>query len=67
MKHKLIILAAAVSAMLVPLRTEAQIKQSEPIIPVYPELEDPESFSMIMFGDAQSYIKFAATAPLFDR
>ena len=43
-----------------------QIRQSEPIIPVYPQLEDPESFSMIMFGDPQSYVKFSATQPLFD-
>ena len=43
-----------------------QIKQSEPILPVYPQLENPESFSMIMFGDPQSYIKFSATQPLFD-
>ena len=57
-----IVLSLILSSALV----SAQMKSPEPIIPVYPQLEDPDSFSMIMFGDAQSYIKFAATQPLFD-
>lgn len=67
MKRSVVIFAAAlVLPLLAAIQVSGQIKQSEPIIPVYPQLEDPESFSMIMFGDAQSYIKFAATQPLFD-
>lgn len=44
----------------------AQVQRSEPRIPVYPELEDKGSFSMIMIPDPQSYTKFAANQPLFD-
>ena len=40
--------------------------KGEPQIPVYPELEDKASFSMIMVPDPQSYVKFAANQPLFD-
>ena len=58
--------ATVLSLILSSALVSAQMKSPEPIIPVYPQLEDPDSFSMIMFGDAQSYIKFAATQPLFD-
>ena len=44
----------------------AQVQRSEPRIPVYPELEDKGSFSMIMIPDPQSYTKFAANQPLFE-
>ena len=40
--------------------------KGEPIIPVYPTLQDEESFSMILVPDPQSYTKFAANQPLFD-
>ncbi len=45
---------------------QAQVKLAEPIIPVYPQLENKGSFSMIMVPDPQSYTKFAANQPLFD-
>ena len=44
----------------------AQGLKGEPQIPVYPTLENDESFSMIMVPDPQSYVKFAANQPLFD-
>ena len=44
----------------------AQGTKGEPQIPVYPALEDANSFSMIMVPDPQSYVKFAANQPLFD-
>lgn len=37
----------------------------DPIIPVYPALEDPNSFSMIFLSDPQSYTKFALNQPIF--
>ncbi|MBE6220282.1 MAG: serine/threonine protein phosphatase [Rikenellaceae bacterium] len=45
---------------------QAQVKLAEPIIPVYPQLENEGSFSMILVPDPQSYTKFAANQPLFD-
>ncbi|MBR4996230.1 MAG: metallophosphoesterase [Alistipes sp.] len=44
----------------------AQSPKGEPVIPVYPALQDEGSFSMIMVPDPQSYTKFAANQPLFD-
>lgn len=44
----------------------AQGPKGEPQIPVYPTLEDENSFSMILVPDPQSYTKFAANQPLFD-
>lgn len=44
----------------------AQPQKAEPKIPVYPILDDPNSFSMIMVPDPQSYVKFAANQPLFE-
>ena len=44
----------------------AQTRLAEPAIPLYPTLEDPKSFSMIMVPDPQSYVKFAANQPLFE-
>lgn len=38
----------------------------DPVIGVYPQLEDTASFSMILVPDPQSYTKFAANQPLFD-
>lgn len=38
----------------------------DPIIPVYPELEDQNSFSMIFLSDPQSYTKFALNQPIFE-
>lgn len=43
-----------------------QAQKAEPKIPVYPQLEDSGSFSMILVPDPQSYTKFAANQPLFD-
>lgn len=44
----------------------AQYPKGEPLIPVYPALEEEGSFSMIMVPDPQSYVKFAANQPLFE-
>lgn len=44
----------------------AQSPKGEPLIPVYPTLEDEHSFSMIMVPDPQCYVKFAANQPLFE-
>lgn len=44
----------------------AQSPKGEPIIPVYPTLQEEGSFTMIMVPDPQSYTKFAANQPLFD-
>lgn len=44
----------------------AQGPKGEPQIPVYPTLENENSFSMIMIPDPQSYVKFAANQPLFE-
>ena len=38
----------------------AQVRHSEPQIPVRPTLEEEGSFSMILIPDPQSQIKFAA-------
>lgn len=39
---------------------------SAQVYPVRPQLSDPESFSMILLPDPQSYIKFDANQPLFE-
>ena len=44
----------------------AQYPKGEPLIPVYPELEEKGSFSMIIVPDPQCYVKFEANQPLFD-
>ncbi len=44
----------------------ATAQKGEPLIPVYPQLETPGSFTMIMVPDPQSYVKFAANQPLFE-
>lgn len=44
----------------------AQGPKGEPQIPVYPTLENENSFSLIMIPDPQSYVKFAANQPLFE-
>ena len=44
----------------------AQAPKGEPQIPVYPQLQDEKSFSMILVPDPQSYVKFAANQPLFE-
>ena len=46
----------------------AQTKKykGEPIIPIYPTLQEEGSFSMILVPDPQSYVKFAANQPLFE-
>ena len=46
--------------------TMAQSPKGEPQIPVYPQLQDEKSFSMILVPDPQSYVKFAANQPLFE-
>ncbi len=60
------LLSVTICALLALCPIMAQAPEGEPQIPVYPELEDEESFSMIMLPDPQSYIKFAANQPLFD-
>ena len=40
--------------------------KGEPIIPIYPTLQQEGSFSMILVPDPQSYVKFAANQPLFE-
>ena len=44
----------------------AQGRKGVPQIPIYPELQEKGSFSMILVPDPQSYTKFAANQPLFD-
>ena len=44
----------------------AQSPTGEPVIPVYPALQEEGSFSMILVPDPQSYTKFAANQPLFE-
>lgn len=44
----------------------AQSPKGEPQVPVYPALQDKNSFSMILVPDPQSYVKFAANQPLFE-
>ena len=44
----------------------AQTPKGEPVIPVYPALQEEGSFSMILVPDPQSYTKFAANQPLFE-
>lgn len=60
---KLLLMACALITTGVAL---AQSPKGEPVIPVYPTLQEEGSFSMIMVPDPQSYTKFAANQPLFD-
>ena len=60
---KLILMACALSMTSVVL---AQSPKGEPVIPVYPALQEEGSFSMILVPDPQSYTKFAANQPLFE-
>lgn len=59
MKLRFFCLAALLSgATLMP--ADAQV------LPLRPKLENPESFSMILLPDPQSYIKFDANQPIFE-
>lgn len=60
---KLILMACALIMTSVVL---AQSPKGEPVIPVYPALQEEGSFSMILVPDPQSYTKFAANQPLFE-
>ena len=60
---KLILMACALIMTSVAL---AQSPKGEPVIPVYPALQEEGSFSMILVPDPQSYTKFAANQPLFE-
>lgn len=60
---KLILMACALIMTSVVL---AQAPKGEPVIPVYPALQEEGSFSMILVPDPQSYTKFAANQPLFE-
>lgn len=60
---KLLLMACALITTGVAL---AQSPKGEPVIPVYPTLQEEGSFTMIMVPDPQSYTKFAANQPLFD-
>ena len=55
-----------VMVSLVGISVSAENGLPDPVIGVYPQLEDSASFSMIMVPDPQSYTKFAANQPLFD-
>ena len=59
-------LTAFVIAAIMATTLMAQGRKGVPQIPVYPELQERGSFSMIMVPDPQSYTKFAANQPLFD-
>ena len=59
-------ITALIFALVMATTLMAQSRKGVPQIPVYPELQDKESFSMIMVPDPQSYTKFAANQPLFD-
>ena len=58
---KILVLILAVCTI-----SNAIAQKGEPQIPVYPTLEDENSFSMILVPDPQSYVKFAANQPLFE-
>ena len=60
---KLILMACTLIMTSVAL---AQSPKGEPVIPVYPALQEEGSFSMILVPDPQSYTKFAANQPLFE-
>ena len=60
---KLLLMACALITTGVAL---AQSPKGEPVIPVYPTLQEEGAFSMIMVPDPQSYTKFGANQPLFD-
>lgn len=55
-----------VCALIMTSATLAQSPKGEPVIPVYPALQEEGSFSMILVPDPQSYTKFAANQPLFE-
>lgn len=60
---KLILMACA---LIMTSAALAQAPKGEPVIPVYPALQEEGSFSMILVPDPQSYTKFAANQPLFE-
>lgn len=60
---KLILMACA---LIMTSAALAQSPKGEPVIPVYPALQEEGSFSMILVPDPQSYTKFAANQPLFE-
>lgn len=60
---KLILMACA---LIMTSAALAQAPKGEPVIPVYPTLQEEGSFSMILVPDPQSYTKFAANQPLFE-
>lgn len=55
-----------VCALIMTSAALAQSPKGEPVIPVYPALQEEGSFSMILVPDPQSYTKFAANQPLFE-
>ncbi len=55
-----------VCALIMTSAALAQAPKGEPVIPVYPTLQEEGSFSMILVPDPQSYTKFAANQPLFE-
>ncbi len=55
-----------VCALIMTSAALAQAPKGEPVIPVYPALQEEGSFSMILVPDPQSYTKFAANQPLFE-
>lgn len=57
MKKHLLILTACIYAF--------QFLSAQ-VYPLRPKLSDPESFSMILIPDPQSYVKFDANQPLFE-
>ncbi|MBQ3121129.1 MAG: metallophosphoesterase [Bacteroidaceae bacterium] len=63
MKRHILITIAIITLCTVAM---AQAPKGEPQIPVYPQLQNEKSFSMILVPDPQSYVKFAANQPLFE-
>ena len=59
-------LTTLILALIMATTLLAQGRKGVPQIPVYPELQEQGSFSMILVPDPQSYTKFAANQPLFD-
>ena len=59
-------IATLMVALVMATTLMAQGRQGVPQIPIYPELQEEGSFSMILVPDPQSYTKFAANQPLFD-
>lgn len=58
MKQKIILLLTAICFNLLPVSAQ--------VYPIRATLSDPNSFSMILLPDPQSYIKFDANQPLFE-